>query len=169
MIDGADDDDRDPLGHGLRTAARPDLRPSLRSGFGTPVPCRKGATEVARPAYLDAAGMQGGRPSHQPEVPAREHEPIGHHHDNVVAEARIDAADLAVAPFDKKPVLHPPPALMELEPDHHSPVGEQIAAQIGPAPRPQDVIGLRVFVCQFRPLFGSTAERIQDIRQVSAC
>jgi hypothetical protein len=66
----------------------------------------------------------------EPEVPARKHESISYHYDYVVAEARVDAADFAVAAFDQKPMTHSSSTLMDLALDVASLEGEQISAKV---------------------------------------
>jgi hypothetical protein len=63
-------------------------------------------------------------------VPPGKRERIRNDDLDIIAEARIAAADLGVLVLDQKPMIDSPLALVKLESDDHSFLGEQIVAHI---------------------------------------
>ena len=89
--------------------------------------------------------------------------------DQIVAEARVEAADLDLPVLDQQPQpRHPPAASGELQPDHHPLVRQQVAADVGLGPRPQDNIRVGVLPGQLGPALGPAPDGLQDPGQVLA-
>ena len=132
------------------------------------VPGRQGLAQRPRPGHGDPAGPQRRRPLDPPHMPAGEGQRVVDGHHQVVAEAGIEAADLDLPPLGQQPQAHPPGLAGELEPDHHPPVREQVAAEERLRPGPQHDVGVGVLAVHLRPALGPAADGLQHPGQVLA-
>ena len=125
------------------------------------VPGRQRATQSGRAADLDAAGAQRLGPAGQTEVPAGEGQRVRDGHDEVVAEAGVEVADLGRAFREQHPRSDVTAALLELEPDHQPAAGNPVVAQGVATPGEQHEAGIGVFGTDLGPVLGPDGDGLE--------
>ena len=99
------------------------------------VPGRERPRQLPATLYTDPPASQRPTPFDQTQVPLGERLVILDCDDEVLFEARVPAADLHLLVFDQEPEPGPVPPTLEVEADHHPPIGELLVLPESLAPQ----------------------------------
>jgi hypothetical protein len=133
----------------------------LGVGVRASVPPRERPRQVPAALYTDPPAPQRLTPFDQAQVPMGKHLVILDRDDEILFETRVPTADLHVLVFDQKPEPGPAPPTLEVEADHHPPIGELVALPECLAPVPQHHIGVGVLESYVHPFVGPSPHCIK--------